>query len=388
MVHRLPEEAGAGHGAHAHLPGQVLAELQVAVVAVLADVQQHVVGALRVVVDDVQVVQTLQKQLLLVGVLGEKAVVVILAELQPRDHRLLERRGAAHGQEVMDLLGPVDDLLRSDDVAQTPAGDGVGLGQGGAGQRPVPHPRQGGEVGVLMGGVDDVLVDLVGDDVGVVLGGHLGDGQQLLPGEHPPAGVGGVAQHQGLGALPEGGLQFVHVEGEGRGMEGHVDGLRSGENGVGSVVLIEGGEHDHLVAGIGHGHHGAHHGLGGAAGGHDLLVGVDGPAHVVRLFSGQGLPEVLGAPGDGILVGTLMGHLGQPVQDLLGRVKVGKSLGQVHGAVFQGDPGHPPDHGIGKISSALGQGLGHWIRPPLTVDALIVPESGRKFQTAEKRIFR
>ena len=39
VVYRLPEEAGAGHGAHAHLPGQVLAELEVAAVAVLADVR-------------------------------------------------------------------------------------------------------------------------------------------------------------------------------------------------------------------------------------------------------------------------------------------------------------------------------------------------------------
>ena len=210
-----------------------------------------------------------------------------------------------------------------------------------------------------MGGVDDVLVHLVGDDVDIVLGGHLGDGQQLLPGEHPATGVGGVAQHQCLGPLAEGGFQLIHVEGEGGGMEGHIDGLRPGEDGVGSVVLIKGREHDHLVAGIGDGHHGAHHGLGGAAGGHDLRIRVNGATHVMRLLFSQGLPEVLGAPGDGVLVRPLVGHLGQSVQNFFGRVKVRESLGQIHGAVFHGDAGHPADDGIGKVGGTLRQRLGH-----------------------------
>lgn len=79
----------------------------------------------------------------------------------------------------------------------------------------------------------------------------------------------------------------------------------------------------------------------------------------MALFLRQRLPEVLGAPGDGVLVGTLMGHLGQPVQDGLGRVEVGEALGQVHSVILQRNPGHPPDHGIGEAGGALGQRLGH-----------------------------
>ena len=212
---------------------------------------------------------------------------------------------------------------------------------------------------MLVGSIDDVLVDLVGDDVDVVLGGHLRNGQKFLPGEHPAAGVGGVAQHQCLGVLAEGGLQLVHVKGEGGGMQRHVDGLGAGENGVGTVVFIERGEHHHLVAGVGDGHHGAHHGLGGPAGGNDLLVRVDGPAHEAGLLFGQGLPEVLGTPGDGVLMGAGVGHFRQAVQDRLGGIKVRESLGEVDCAVFQGHAGHPPDHGVGEAGGALGQRLGH-----------------------------
>ena len=84
------------------------------------------------------------------------------------------------------------------------------------------------------------------------------------------------------------------------------------------------------------------------------------------LLAGQCLPEVLGAPGDGVLMGPLVGHLGQPVQDRLGRIEVGEPLGQVHGAVFQGDAGHPPDHGIGEAGGALGKRLGHGQNHSLT----------------------
>ena len=59
VVDGFPEEAGARHRADADLPGQVFAELEIGFIAVLADVQQNVIGALRLVVDDLKVVQAL-----------------------------------------------------------------------------------------------------------------------------------------------------------------------------------------------------------------------------------------------------------------------------------------------------------------------------------------
>ena len=159
-----------------------------------------------------QPVQALQEHIPLPGVQRGQLLVIGLREADSHAGGLLKGGGGPDGEEIVDLFGVLNDLRWADEIAQPPAGDGVGLGQGGAGQRPVPHPRQGGEVGVPVGGVDDVLIHLIGDDVGVVLGGHLRNGQQLLPGEDPAAGVGGVAQHQSLGTLAEGSLQLVHVE--------------------------------------------------------------------------------------------------------------------------------------------------------------------------------
>ena len=202
-----------------------------------------------------------------------------------------------------------------------------------------------------------MLIHLVGDDIGVILLCQRGDELQLLPGKDLAAGVGGVAEDEGLDALTEGVLQLLGVEAEGGGLQGHIDGDGSGEDGIGSVIFIEGRENDHLVPGVHHRHHGGHHGLGTAAGGDDVPVRVDGQTHEAALFLSQRLPEVLSAPGDGVLVDVLPGNLGQTVEDLLRRVEVREALGQVHRAVFVGDAGHAADDGVGKGIGALGQGF-------------------------------
>ena len=166
---------------------------------------------------------------------------------------------------------------------------------------------------MAVGLVDDVFVHFIGYNVGVILLRQVGDELQLVIGEHLAAGVGGVAQDQRLGILLEGCFQLVHVKMELWRVQRHIDGLRTGEDGVRPIVFVEGGEHDDLIARVGHGHHGRHHGLGAAAGDHDLSVGVDGAPHELRLLGRQGFAEVLCAPGDGVLMEVLVGYFCQPV---------------------------------------------------------------------------
>ena len=258
----------------------------------------------------------------------------------------------------MHLLGHLHHGLGRDDVAQAPAGDGVGLGERPAADGALLHARQACEVDVPVGGVHDVLVHLVGDDVDVVLGGQAGDDVELCAGEDAPAGVGGVAQDERLHArLRHGGLERGLVEGERRRHEGHVDGLGLAQDGVGAVVLVEGREHDHLVAGVAHGVHRAHHGLGAAAGHHDVAVGVDVDAHEAALLGGERLAEVLRTPGEGVLVRPLVGHLRQAVEQGLGRVEVGEALGEVHGAVLERHTRHAADDRVGKAFGGLAERL-------------------------------
>ena len=166
---------------------------------------------------------------------------------------------------------------------------------------------------MAVGFIDDVLVHFIGYDVGVIFLRQVGDDLQLVVGEHLTAGVGGVTQDERFGVLLEGCFQLVHVKVELWRVQGHVDGLRPGQDGVRPIVFVEGGEHDNLIARVGHGHHGRHHGLGAAAGDDNLPVGVDGAPHELGLLGRQGFAEVLCAPGDGILMEVLVGHFCQPV---------------------------------------------------------------------------
>ena len=259
----------------------------------------------------------------------------------------------------MDLLDALGDFGRGDSVAQTPAGDGVGLGQRAAADGALEHARQRGHVDVLMGRVDDVLVYFVGDAVGVVLFAQVGDKGELLARKDLAAGVGRVAQDDGLGVVvAEGRLEDLAIEVEGGRVQRHVDGLSAREDRVGAVVLVERREDDDLVSGVRNRHHGGHHGLGGAACDYDIFVGVDRHAHKVLLLGGKRLTHGLGAPGDGVLVIERLGVAGdgaQAVEQLRRGIEVGEALRQVDGAILIGDARHAADDRIGKRCRTVGE---------------------------------
>ena len=302
---------------------------------------------------DFEIVQTFQEQILFVRVLGLQIVVVVLTHLKTGNNSLLQRCCCADGQEVMYFFRTVDNLRRRDDVAQPPAGDRIRLGERRARQRALPHSRQGSEIGVLVRREHDVLIHLVGDNVGIVLLRERRDNLQLLAGEHLAARIGRVAQNDGLRVLTECSLEHVRIKVEIRRHERHINRLCAGQDGIRTVVLVKRGENDNLVARIGDCHHRSHHRLGAAAGRDDFGVRVDPAAHEIGLLGGQRFPEVLRAPGDGILVIVLIGYLRQPVENGLGRFKIREALRQIYRIVLQRDPRHPADDGIGKAGSAL-----------------------------------
>ena len=205
-----------------------------------------------------------------------------------------------------------------------------------------------------MGGVDDVLVDFVGDDEGIEFQGQFRDEGQFPAGEHPAGGIRRVAQNQGLGVLGKGRPQFVGIEFEGGGVQGHVDGLGAGKDRIRPVVFVERRKDDDLVSRVAGRHHGDHHGFGAAAGDDDMGVGIQVEAHPAALFAGQGLAECGRPPGDGVLVVV-------PVHGVFGRrhqfrrrIEIRKSLGKIDGTAFVGHAGHLPDDRFGEVFQALG----------------------------------
>ena len=302
---------------------------------------------------DFEIVQTFQEQILFVRVLGLQIVVVVLTHLKTGNNSLLQGCCRADRQEVMYLFRAVDNLRRRDDVAQPPAGDGIRLGERRARQRALPHARQGGKIGVLVRREYDVLIHLVGDNVGIVLLRERRDNLQLLAGEHLAARIGRVAQDDGFRVLPERILEHVRIKVEIRRHERHINRLCAGQDGIRTVVLVKRGENDNLVARIGDCHHCGHHGLGAAAGRDNFGVRVDPAAHEIGLLGGQRLTEVLRTPGNGILVVILVGHLRQTVEQLLRRLKIRETLRQVYRVILHGNARHAADDRVSKAGGAL-----------------------------------
>ena len=149
-------------------------------------------------------------------------------------------------------------------------------------------------------------------------------------------------------------LKHICVKVEIRRHERHINRLRTGQDGIRTVVLVKRGENDNLVARIGHRHHRSHHRLGAAAGRDNFGVRVDPAAHEIGLLGGQRLAEVLRTPGDGILVVILVGHLRQTVEQLLRRLKVRETLRQVYRVILHGNARHAADDRVGKAGGAFG----------------------------------
>ncbi len=207
-----------------------------------------------------------------------------------------------------------------------------------------------------------MLVDLVGDDEGVVLLCEVGNYQQLLTREHLAAWIRRVAEYERLGVLLESGFEHVRVEAEFGRIERHVYRLCAREYRISAVILVKRREHDDLVARIRHGHHRRHHSLGASAGDDYLAVGVDRTSHEAGLLLGECLAEVLRSPCNGILVEVLACDLGEAVEYLARGLEVGEALREVDRAVFIGNTRHTAYDGIGKGSCAVGK-LRHIFSP-------------------------
>ena len=118
MVDGLAEEARAGHGTHANLGREVLAEVEVAVVAKLRDIHHHVIGALRHVMLKTDTVEPLAEQVALGGVEVEDLLIIAVVEVEGGNDGFLQGGGGTNGEEVVDLLDALGNLGRGDGVAQ------------------------------------------------------------------------------------------------------------------------------------------------------------------------------------------------------------------------------------------------------------------------------
>ena len=220
-------------------------------------------------------------------------------------------------------------------------------------------PRQRGD-GEVLALVEDVLVDLVGDRVGVVPDAQLGDPLELLAREHPAGGVAGRVDDDGAGARRERGRQAIEVEGL-AGRERDVHRLRAAEDRVRAVVLVERLEDDHLLARIDQRQERRGHGLGGAAGDGDLGLGIDRHAVPVRVLSRRRRSRSRFAPQ--VMAYWLMSaRMARAAASLStsGAGKLGKPCARLMAPWCVGEPGHSADDRLGETVGAAG-GVHGWV---------------------------
>ena len=156
---------------------------------------------------------------------------------------------------------PGEQFFRADEIAHPPAGHGIGLGEAlaedGLGAQVLP-PRQ-----VAAGGIDQLVVDIVTDQVDVFSQHRPGDGIQAALPQNDPRGIAGGIEDDGLRLLRQAGIQGFLRDLEVR--FGHIqkDRLGSCRRDNGGIQGEGGCWDDHLVPGVQDAGEGGIQGLGG-----------------------------------------------------------------------------------------------------------------------------
>ena len=297
---------------------------------------------------DADVIEALHDEIPLARIHGPQAIVIVPAEAQARHSRFLQRAGRTDGQVDVELLDGIRQSRRGENIAQAPARDGIRLGQGTAAERPFIHAGQGRKIRILRRFIDDVFIDLIDDDEGVVLFDQLGNGHQLFPGEYLAARIGRITEENRFRMLFESRFQFIGIKGIVRFAERYVDRLCPAEQGVCTVGFIERRKEDDFIARVDEGHHSRHEGFRPAAGDDDFPFRVDSLAREHAAAVGHGLAQIGCAIIHAVLVRSGLSYFAEAVAHGLRRRKVREAFGQIDGAAGFGHFRHAGNDGISE----------------------------------------
>ena len=110
--------------------------------------------------------------------------------LQPRRRSMLQRRRRADIGQVVEVAHRAHPLRVGGHVAEPPAGHAERLAESRHHDGPLAHAVQRRQADVLRAVVDEVLVDLIGEDKQIVFSRRVGNRLQLRAGKDLAAGIG------------------------------------------------------------------------------------------------------------------------------------------------------------------------------------------------------
>ena len=359
IINRLTEEAGTGHCCQTNILNHPFAEFQIRIAFEFRHIQKFLniyhnkVSALGYVVLNTDAVQTVQEIFAFFRIQGQQIFIIFIREVQTGYSCFLQGGCCTNGQEVMHLFAGFNNFFRTNYITQTPTGDGIGFGQGVAGNGVVIHTGQCCHAGVVVGRIYHVLINFVGNNESIIFQSQLANGQQFFLSKYFAARVGRIANDDGLSTLLEAVFNQVDVKIVLGRNQRNKDRLCTGQDGVCTIVFIEGRENHNLVPGIADGHNHAHHGFGTTAGNADFGFRVDFTIKGLALLSSNCRTQIFRTIGNGILVRTFIGNLCQRIQQRTRRVKIRETLGKINCIVFIADAGHATNYGISKSRNSV-----------------------------------
>ncbi len=268
---------------------------------------------------------------------------------------------------------------------------------------------------------DDVLVDLVGDREQVVRPAQSGDERQLVPAEHFAGRVLRRVDDNRLDRRVGGGRgQLVAVDPPGPRAavfaQRHEPGREPEDRGLRRVELVAGLHHHDAVARLEEGAERRRHAFGGPEHDGDLVLGVRPPSVEPVGVVGDGAPQLgqaerervlvvliarsphagqqllhrevedVAAPAGAVRQQVAHGHRFEPRDPFLRpgehrrdsaphqvvhRRLVREPLRQVHRAVLDGEPGHPPNQGLVDGHAASLPGNSAWARVAAALGSVV-----------------
>ena len=328
------------------------------------DLRHDIVGPARSHAAEAHLFQRIQHIVPALPVKIAQFLIVRFRERERLGAGLLQRRGRPDRQKVVHLADAGGQCRGRQNEADAPAGHAEGFGNAVDGDRPLGHARQGPQRNIFGAVVKDMLIDLVGDRQHVVFLAQLGNQFEILPGKDPAGGVVGRIDHDRPGFFVESRRQFLGTEREIGRMQTDKPGRGAAEDGVRPVVFIERFKNDDFLARIDGRHQRGDHPFRRSATDSQVRFRIEGHAIIPLRLRDDCIPQILSAPGDGVLVVVVHDRPAGGVFDFGRRRKIRETLGQIHGLVFGGDPRHFPDHRFGKLRRFVGYELSHCVWPP------------------------
>ena len=167
-VFGLFKETGSGYRTHANFSSQIFAEIQIAFISKLTDINQDIISPLGIGKFQPDILQSTGKQFFHMSIMCLQPLIIVVTELQAYNRSFHQWCRSSHRQKIMYFFDSVNNFGRCHDIAQSPSCNGIRLGQRITDDCPLSHTRQCRNAGMYMRCIDNMLIHLIRNDINII----------------------------------------------------------------------------------------------------------------------------------------------------------------------------------------------------------------------------